>query len=346
MYAELLQRALDAEFDKSFPAQGRFKKRKKSNRYYWYFIQDVGGKRYEKYVGPVTDKSITDRVNRFDGIKSDYKERRKIVRALVATGVPAPLSPVAEIIEALWHDGFFRLRGVLIGTVAYGCYSPLLGVQLAASNLRTDDVDFAQFWGISENIEESIRPPIEILKEVDPTFKVIPNLNGTFVTSRYSNKRGFKVEFLTPNRGAEQHQSRPAKMKALSKTGAQPLRHLDYLIHQPEQAVMLYGGGIPVSVPKAERYAVHKLIVAVERQNQAKASKDIAQASSLISALSERRPLELAEAWIDAWQVGRRWQEKLEAGLSRMSQNDQEVLWSVLEKAQRSRRGKLRNFTM
>lgn len=344
IYAELLQRALDAEFDDCFPARGRFKKRKKSNKYYWYFLLDEGGKRHEKYVGPVTDKSVTDRVKRFEEIKSDYKERRRLVRALAAAGVPAPLSPVGGIVEALWRDGFFRLRGVLVGTVAYGCYGPVLGAKLAASNLRTDDADFAQFWGISENIAESIRPPIEILKEVDLTFRCMPDVNDPFVTSRYRNSAGFKVEFLTPNRGAERHQSRPANMKALAKTSAQPLRHLDYLVHQPERAVILHDAGVPVSVPRAERYAIHKLIVAVERQDQAKATKDIAQASSLINVLADRRPLELAEAWIDAWQVGKRWQDKLELGRNRLTQSDQDVLHSVLEKARTSRKSKLRNF--
>jgi len=39
---------------------------------------------------------------------------------------------------------------------------------------------------------------------------------------------------------------------------------------EPERSVLLHAGGVPVTIPRAERYAVHKLIVAVDRVNQAK----------------------------------------------------------------------------
>lgn len=63
-------------------------------------------------------------------------------------------------------------------------------------------------------------------------------------------------------RGSEDHQGKPARMRALAGTGAEPLRHLDFLIREPERSVLLYGGGVPVTVPRAEAFAVHKLIVA------------------------------------------------------------------------------------
>jgi hypothetical protein len=86
-------------------------------------------------------------------------------------------------------------------------------------------------------------------------------------------------------------------MRALGGTGAQPLRHLDFLIHDPERSLLLAKGGIPVTIPRAERYAVHKLIVSAERQDQAKSAKDTLQAATLIAALATRRPLELAKAY-------------------------------------------------
>ena len=42
-------------------------------------------------------------------------------------------------------------------------------------------------------------------------------------------------------------QGKPAKMKALSGAGAEPRRHLDYLIYQPERSVLLHGGGVSVA---------------------------------------------------------------------------------------------------
>jgi hypothetical protein len=123
-------------------------------------------------------------------------------------------------------------------------------------------------------------------------------------------------------------------MKALSGTGAQPLRHLEFLIHQPERSVMLFGGGVSVTLPRAERYAVHKIIVAVERKDQIKAQKDIVQAGTLIMALAKRRPLELGEAWLEAWSVGPRWREKLDAGVQRLSEAQRNELARVIALAE------------
>ncbi|MDP3209881.1 MAG: GSU2403 family nucleotidyltransferase fold protein, partial [Rhodoglobus sp.] len=268
---------------------------------------------------------------------SDYTQRREMVRALIAAGLPAPLYPSGEILDAFWRAGFFRLRGVLVGTLAYACYGPLLGVRLPAASLRTDDADFAQFWGISENIGESMKPPLEILRGIDPTYREVPDINDPFVTTRYVNATNFKVEFLTPNRGSDEHQGKPARMKALAGSGAQPLRHLDYLIHQPERSAILYSAGVPVIVPRAERYAIHKLIVAVERQDQVKSTKDVTQAGGLIQSLVLRRPLELAEAWTDAWAVGERWREKLTRGRERLTEPQRAQLADVIERAERLR---------
>lgn len=337
MFAELLQRCLDAEFDTTYPEQGNFRRRKRNSRYYWYFQWDEDGRKHERYAGPVTDKSITDRVTRFAEIKSDFTQRREMVRALSAAGLQKPISPTGEVIDALWRAGFFRLRGVLVGTVAFACYAGPLGVNLKAAALRTDDADFAQYWGISENIGESTPPPLDVLRDVDPTFREIPDVNDPFVTSRYVNKRGYKVEFLTPNRGSDDHQSQPARMKSLGGAGAQPLRHLDFLIHQPERSVVLFEGGVPVTIPRAERYAVHKLIVAAERQDQAKSSKDILQASQLIEALQQKRPLELAESWEVAWSTGDRWREKLEKGRERLPDAAKKALEDVLARAKASK---------
>jgi hypothetical protein len=197
----------------------------------------------------------------------------------------------------------------------------------------TQDVDFAQFWGISENIGESMAPPLTILRNVDETFREVPHMNDPFVSTQYRNRARYRVDFLTPNRGADRHIDRPARMKSLGGAGAQPRRHLDYLIHQPERSVLLHSGGVPVTIPRAERYAVHKLIVAVDRQDQAKSAKDIMQAETLIGALATKRPAELAAAWKVAWETGARWREKLEAGRERLPATARQKLWEVAERA-------------
>lgn len=336
LFAELLQRALDAEFDAEFPENGSFRRKRSKGRLYWHYQWRAGEKVLSKYVGPATDPSITDRIERFGEIKSSFKRRQTLVRALVGAGLPTPDHVSGAIVEAMWKAGFFRLRGVLLGTLAFQTYAGPLGVNLGSRPLMTRDADFAQFWGVSENIGESISDPLTILRGVDPTFRPVPNVNDPVVSTRYRNRMDYAVDFLTPNRGSADHQGRPARMKALGGAGAQPLRHLDFLIHRTERSVLLFGGGVPVTVPRAERYAVHKLIVAVERVEQAKSPKDILQAHTLIQALAARRPAELAEAWQTAWAAGDQWRRKLEAGRQRLPADSQETLAGLMARTRTS----------
>lgn len=337
MFAELLQRSLDAEFDGTFSEHGTFRRKKSKGRFYWHHQERVGMKVISRYVGPVTDQSITDRVNRFAEIKSNFKRRQEMVRALAAAGLPAPDPISGAIIEAMWKAGLFRLRGVLIGTLAFQAYAGPLGIRMPGRPLMTQDVDFAQFWGISDNIGESMPAPLEVLLGVDETFKEVSHIDDPFVSTQYRNRAGYRVDFLTPNRGSDQHQGKPSRMKALAGSGAQPLRHLDFLIHDLERSVLLYRGGVPVTIPRAERFAVHKLMVAVERQDQVKSAKDLHQAQTLIDALAARRPVELARAWWTAWDTGPRWREKLEAGAARMTATMRETLETILGRSNRPR---------
>jgi hypothetical protein len=317
MFAELTQRCLDAEFDETYDERGAFVKRKRDSRMYWYYRQRQGDAIRDVYVGPVTDKSITDRVKRFSEIKDDYKQRREMVRALVAARLPEPDAMTGDLTERLWKGGFFRLRGVLVGTVAYQCYSGLLGARLPQQSLMTHDPDAAQFYSISHAIGESI-PPIEgLLKQVDATFRALPDRTDPARVWRFRNKHGYLVEFLTPNRGSDEYDSRPADMPALGGASARTLRHLDFLIHRPTRSVMLYKAGIAVTVPTPWRYAVHKLMIAGERSEGEKTEKDMIQAEQLIVAcLDARRAYDLHEAWNEAYQRGPRWKEKLERGVA------------------------------
>ena len=331
-FAELLQRCLDAEFDETYNERGRFVRVRSRGKTYWHFRVTEDGKRKQIYVGPYADKSITDRVERFESIKSDFKERQELVRSLVAAGLPSPGALNGAIVEAMWKAGFFRLRGVLVGTLAFQAYAGPLGIKLRGRPLQTQDIDFAQFWGISENIGDSMPPIIDVLRRVDETFEELPHVSDPFVSTRYRNRQRFVVDVLVPNRGSDEHQDKPARMRALGGSGAQPLRHLDYLIYEPERSVLLTKGGVPVTVPRAERYAVHKLIVAASRDVQIKSAKDIVQSAALIEALAVKRPRELANAWHTAWNTGPRWRAKLEDGKERLPSDVKDMLAELVGK--------------
>lgn len=322
LYSELAQRALDAAFASDFSVDGRFVTQENNGRRYWYFdTAKEGGGKSRRYVGPVDDPDITARVEAFKDLKADVRARRKLVSTLVREAyLPRPEAFVGDVIQTLAGGGFFRLRGVLVGTAAYPLYSAILGARLANTAMQTGDLDVAQFYSVSEAVEDSMPPVIDLLREVSPTFREIPHqLDGRHVAS-YVDRSGFRVEFLTPNTGSNDHASGPARMPALGGASAQPLRFLDFLIHEPVRAVLLHGAGVPVLVPAPARYAVHKLIVASRRREDrdgtAKSAKDLVQAATLMEAMVQlRRTDELAEAYAEAWERGPHWRDAIHRSL-------------------------------
>jgi hypothetical protein len=116
-------------------------------------------------------------------------------------------------------------------------------------------------------------------------------------------------------------------MPALGGASAIPLRYLDYLIHEPIRSVMLFKGGVPVTVPAPERFAIHKLIAAaVRRADSGKSSKDIAQAEQIIQAMLPRRSFALREAWMEAWTRGTAWRANLDRGRGMLGKSVQDEL--------------------
>jgi hypothetical protein len=81
----------------------------------------------------------------------------------------------------------------------------------------------------------------------------------------FQNAKGYRVEFLTGNRGSDECTGKPSPMPALGGASAENLRFLDYLIYDPVRTVLLFREGVSVLVPAPERYAVHKLIVSSRR---------------------------------------------------------------------------------
>lgn len=335
MYAELAQRCFDASFDATWPETGNFVKVPVKGRAYWYF-DDARAETKRRYIGPVDDEAITQRVTDFKRIKDDFRGRRKLVSTLTReAGLQAPERMTGDIIEALERAGLFRLRAVLVGTVAFQTYSAYLGVRLPGVAMQTGDADIAQFHSISAAVEDSLPPILDILHSVDISFRPLPHMGDSRPASQYTNAANYKVEFLTPNRGSDDHSDKPAPMPALGGTAAQPLRFLDFLIYEPVRAVMLHKGGISVLVPAPERFAVHKFIVASRRPTDAngiaKRDKDVRQAFLLFDALATTRGhAALADAFAEAWNCGPHWRTALSSGMGMLRPTEQAWIDEVL----------------
>jgi hypothetical protein len=327
-YAELLERCASATFTASFAADGVFTPKSIRGRRYWYFQSSSSEGRTQQYVGPETPE-LVERVRHHKDARDDERERRALVSTLVRSfGMPRPLRQIGDIVEGLAKAGVFRLRGVLVGTVAYQAYSAILGMRLPNRSVQTGDVDIAQFKNVSVAVEDRTPPMIEVLKGIDKSFRPVPNLHGQTRVTTYRAKGGIRVDFLTPNEGRDT--DKPQPLPALQ-TDAQPLRFLDFLIHEPEPAVVLHNAGIYVNVPSPQRYAIHKLIVAQRRhEGTAKRDKDIQQAQALLDFLAAKRAYELKRVWKEATNRGRTWRELLREGLNRTDAPTREATLKVV----------------
>lgn len=313
-YADLVDCCANAAFESAFASEGNFVSKTVRGRKYWYFQETLPEGRRQKYVGPETD-DLLEKINRHRSVRDDVRDRQSVVSMLVRSAyLPRPQPKMGEIVQALAEAGIFRLRAVLVGTIAYQAYAAMLGVRLPAASIQTGDVDIAQHRTISIALNDKTPPPLGILRGVDREFNAVPLLRDSTRATSFRTKGGLRVDFLTPNRGVDSDEPEP--LPALA-TDAHPLRFLDYLIHEPVPAVVLHGAGVYVSVPTPERFALHKLIVAQrqERPNEKK-GKDIVQAESLISVLVEDRPYELSAAWNEAIKRGKKWKQALARGLA------------------------------
>jgi hypothetical protein len=180
---------------------------------------------------------------------------------------------------------------------------------------QTGDIDVASFERLSVALEDRVEEtPGEILRLLK--FDPVPGIGDGQVWRWRQSRSEAMVEFLTPAFGDEA--VRPLPSLGVS---AQALNYLNFLIADPIHAVALYRSGVLVQVPRPERFAIHKLIVADRRHggpDRLKARKDRAQAEFLVAVLCQDRPDELAQAYEDALSRGPRWRERIEASLKRM----------------------------
>ena len=336
MAADLIERSLDAMFTEQFPENGSFLLRTVRGRGYWYYQGYKPGlthqaKRSSIYVGPAHDPAIRARVESFEAIKASRKATSQIVNALVSSGLPRPPIAMGRIIEALAKGGVFRVRGVLVGSAAYQTYPLLLGQRLDQTAAITNDVDIAQFRAISIAVDDEAEHLGDILQRVDPSFAPVPHVSGGTASTAWQNSAKFRIDVLVPNQGSDELTGHPVRLPALPGTAGEPLRFLDYLIHQPVRSVVLHGPGIAVNVPQPAKFAIHKLIISGRRPadatGQAKARKDVLQASELILALQAASQSDAVEEVLaEACLRGPAWRKGIRHGSARLPAPSRELL--------------------
>ena len=316
VYAELLDRTASAYLRDSFAQQGTFVAKTVRGRRYWYFQEAAEYGRGQRYVGPETPDLLAH-IAHHKLARDHQHDLRSLVSTLVrSASLPRPLPAIGDVVAALASAGVFRLRGVLVGTLAFQTYSAMLGERLPVALMQTGDVDVAQFAEFSTSVDDQSTPIIDALKRADSSFRPLAHRRGRRQVTAFKATGGPRVSFLTPTRGPET--DRPRHLPAFG-IDAQPMRFLDFLIHDPQPAVLLHGIGVHVLVPAPERFALHKLIGARGRMaDTAGLEMDIRQAGALLGVLIRRRPDELRAAWQEAYARGVVWRRLLGEGLGLM----------------------------
>lgn len=315
-YQDLLRLHLD-EFASELI--GSIEERSRNGRVYLYDKFRIGTEIKSRYLGEGMPE-LRSRLSRAVELRAESEERRKtmarLARVLRAEGFSGTDRDTGSLLLAFARAGVFRLGGTLVGTAAYALLQGDLGVRFDSEELaQTGDIDFASFERLSVALGDEVEEkPGEILQALK--FDPVPGVSDRQVWKWRQSRGTAMVEFLTPAFGDERVKPLPALG-----VSAQALNYLNFLIAEPIPAVALYRSGVLVQIPRPERFAIHKLIVADRRQggpDHAKSRKDRGQAAFLIQVLAEDRPDDLREAYDDALSRGPRWRERLDASLARM----------------------------
>lgn len=298
---------------------GGFSTKTIAGRTYWYYqLKTPAGAVSQVYLGP-DEPPIRELIAAHrDGARHEGANAiKRMARAAIEYGcVPIPAAH-GRVIDRLGHYGFFRAGGMLVGTHAFIAYQNHFGVRWAEGAM-TLDLDFAHAGrnlsiAMPANTQVDTRGALESLQ-----MGFIPVASQT--TYKKPDEPDFDIDFLTSMGRAE---DAPVHIPALN-VSLQPLRFMEFSLEAPMPATLLTrSGSIAVSVPRPERYALHKIIVSQLRPPamRAKANKDLAQAAHLLDYLLEDDADLVVETWADAVGRGKSWKTKLTRGMQALLRN-------------------------
>jgi len=314
-YAQLLDAAHAVELARSVAnLPGTFARKQVKQRYYWYYqFLEVSGKKRQVYVGPENERVLALIARREAG--GARPALQALAQSAEALGNAPMLPRHFKVVQRLADHGFFQAGGVLVGTHAFLAYGNMLGVRWQSGQV-TQDVDFAHAGkalsiALPADIEMDVNAAIESLQM--GLLPIEHTDGGTGATYLDPRDPDFQIDFLTTLHREGTKPYRHPKLGVM----LQPLKFMEYLLQDVQQAVMFCGAGACiVNVPNPARYAVHKLIVSGERPltRATKSRKDLEQAASLLELLDEMAPGQIESAWQDNVGRGPGWASRARRG--------------------------------
>lgn len=295
---------------------GGFAKKTVAKRNYWYFQVKAGdGRLRQFYVGPDDDATRALIQRHGDpAAKSARQHLVRLARAAMELGcVEIPLKH-ARVINRLSESGLFSAGGVLAGTHVFLAYQNIFGVRWT-QGAATLDLDFAHAGknvslALPETVTFDARAAIESLE-----MGFVPNASGT--SFKKADEPDFDLDFLTIRGRAGDQPIYLARFNM----HMQPLKFMELSLEDPMRATLVSRNGpVVVNIPRPQRYALHKLLVAGERlqAQRTKANKDLAQAAALFDYLLEHDHDALTQMWQDVRSRGPGWQSRLDQGFASM----------------------------
>lgn len=305
-------RALEARRDAGM-LPGNFVTKTVKGEPYWYFqFTDLSGKQRQVYVGRDDEATRRLRETHINSPNRDGLEHaRRLARAAIDLGCASLIPAHSRVIAKLADASFFRVGGVLIGTHAYAAYQNPLGIRWDTAD-STTDLDFAHDQRLSTAIASDVHVDVaSAIESLRMGFVPLKSLS----TYQKADEPDFQIDFLTSTGRAGED---AVHNKSLN-LRLQPLRFMEFSLEDPFQSVVLGSvGPIVVNLPRPEKYALHKLLVAPERTAdfKDKVRKDLTQAASLIAYLTANDPDALGAAIDNLHARGSGWTKRFKAGLT------------------------------
>lgn len=283
------------------------------HEYIYYKFYDLTGGQLQIYLGPATEElNELANLHRTSAWVSEDLVLR--TRKLIAEGCAALVPKHARIIGRLAECGFFQSGWVLVGSQVFLGYQNLFGVKWALGD------------GPRRRLSDFSHPGMNISLAL-PSWAQ-PETNSAIDAL----KQGFApVQYITPYLkqppaelplelvSARRRQEDASVLMDDHHFPLKPMKFIDYLLEDPIDLWLLSNRGpICVRAPQPQRYAVHKLLVHVDRPGSevAKANKDLDQAACLIQVLQAQGGTSLQQAWAEVLRRGVEWSQNAQLGLA------------------------------
>ena len=272
---------------------GTLKKRSRGATDYWVreYIR-VDGRKDDEHIGTVASVDTA----RIAALRAEVELAGALAAGsskLRLLGYQRIERKPAAVLAALFNRSLFDAGLVLVGSHAYGALLNDCGVLSAA--YRTRDIDLAR----AQPLEVALPPDTgfeQLLDESGLDFVPVPGMPSRRPSTSYElpGAEALAVDLLVPGSVAGQ----VAAVEEL-RTHAQTIPLLDFLVDDAVDGIVLSPNQVvPVRLPAAERFALHKLYSSQRRGSQRdKTRKDLEQAAILVAVLEEETPGLLGDAW-------------------------------------------------